>query len=238
MLYDYPKIYELTDKLIKLYGVEKLQSPETLPPEGQIILKEIQSIPHWQGYYDQFLAHFQGKAVQPAVAPMFEKIREGEVWRLFTPALLHTDFLHILFNMLWLLILGKQLEERLNPRRYMLLILIIGIFSNTCQYLMGGSNFMGFSGVVCGMVAFIWTRQKIAPWEGYPLERSSSAFVLYFILALLAIQMVSFYMEARHNTSISPGIANTAHITGALMGALLALTPFFKKNNTIARPTK
>lgn len=237
MMYDYPRSYELTDKLIKLYGAAKLQSPETLPPEGQYIFKEIQNIPHWEGFYDQLLAHLQGAPTQPT-PPLFEKIKEGEVWRLFTPALMHTDFLHILFNMLWLLILGKQLEDRLSPRRYVLLMLIIGIVSNTCQYLMSGPNFMGFSGIVCGLVAFIVVRQKIAPWEGYPLERSSSMFVVYFVMALFAIQLVSFYMEANHNTSISPGIANTAHITGAITGALLAFVPFFKKNNSIARPSK
>lgn len=236
-LYDYPYAYQLTDKLVKLYGIDKLQIPEELPPEGQFIYKEIQKTPYWTGYYNQVLDDIQ-QGKQPAKAPLFEKIKQGEVWRLFTPCIMHSDLLHILFNMLWLLILGKQLEERLNPRRYILMILIIGIFSNTCQYLMSGPNFLGFSGVICGMVAFIWVRQKIAPWEGYPLDKGTSLFILYFISALLAIQVVSFYMETYHHISFSPGIANTAHITGAAMGVLLGFLPFFKKSSKIARPTK
>ncbi len=216
--------------------MEKLLYPETLPSEGKYIIKEIQNIPHWQGYYEQVLAHLRGTGASSTAAPLFEKIREGEVWRLFTPALMHTDFLHILFNMMWLIVLGRMMEDRLNARRYVLFILIVGIISNTSQYLMSGPNFMGFSGVVCGMVAFICVRQKVAPWEGYPLEQSTSMFLVYFIVALLAIELVSFYMEINHNTSISPGIANTAHITGAAIGALLGFIPFFKKNNNIARP--
>ena len=43
--------------------------------------------------------------------PLFEKIRQGELWRLFTPCILHRDFLHILFNMIWVWILVKQIEE-------------------------------------------------------------------------------------------------------------------------------
>lgn len=237
-LYDYPQTYELVDKLVKLYGVEKLQTPEELPPEGQYILKEVHNTPYWEGFYNQLLDHFTNTKPLHVDAPLFEKIKQGEVWRLFTPCLMHSDFLHILFNMLWLLVLGKQLEQRLNARRYLLLIVLIGIFSNTCQYLMSGPNFIGFSGVVCGMVTFIWVRQKIAPWEGYPLEQGTSMFIVYFISALLAIQLVSFYLEVNHNLSISPGIANTAHLTGAAIGVVLGFIPFFKKSNHIVRPTK
>lgn len=235
LLYDYPHAYELTDKLVKLYGIERLQTPGDLPLEGQYLVREIKKNTYWEGYYDIFLARFQHTEPPKVIVPTFEKIRQGEVWRLFTPCLMHTDFLHILFNMLWLLVLGKQLEQRLNARRYMLLIVLIGIFSNTCQYLMGGPNFIGFSGVVCGLVGFIWVRQKIAPWEGYPMERATSLFIVYFIAALLAIQIVSFYTETYHNLSISPGIANTAHLTGLAIGALLGFTPFFKKSNNITR---
>lgn len=237
-LYDYPYAYVLVDKLVNLFGVERLNTPQDLPLEGKYLFKEAQNTPYWHGFYDKLLAYFQGVELPDANAPLFEKIREGEVWRLFTPCLMHADFLHILFNMLWLIILGKQLEERLNPRQYILLIVLIGIFSNTCQYLMGGPNFIGFSGVVCGLVAFIYVRQKIAPWEGYPLETSTSLFIVYFISALLLIQMVSFYLEANRHLSISPGIANTAHITGALFGALLGFLPLFKKSNKLSGPAK
>lgn len=238
LFYDYPRAYEIIDKLVKVYGLESLSSPETLPPEGQYLLKEFHATPYWDGIYNDIVAHFQNGESRSPSPPLFEKIREGELWRLFTPCLLHNDFLHILFNMMWLIVLGKQLEQRLSPRRYLLLILVIGIFSNTCQYLMSGPNFLGFSGVICGMVGFIWVRQRIAPWEGYPLESATSRFIVIFISALLAIQMVSFYLEIHHNLSIAPGIANTAHVTGAIAGALLGLLPFFKKQMVKPRTIK
>jgi GlpG protein len=227
--YDYPYAFELVDKLVQLFGVEKLQTPEYLPIDGKNILKEFQNTPYWEGFYDQLVAFFKDGTEPKVNAPMFEKLQRGEVWRLFTPCLMHGFFLHIFFNMIWLLILGKQLEERLDARRYMLLILLTGIFSNTCQYLMSGPGFIGFSGVISGMVAFIVVRQKFAPWEGYPLESSTSMFVLFFICSLLAIQLVSFYLEINHNTSLTTGMANTAHVTGAVMGILLGLLPFFRK---------
>lgn len=224
-LYDYPQAYEIVDKLVKLYGIEKLQSPQDLPQEGQYLLRKFHDTPYWQGFYDEFLKAEDHK--QETHAPLFEKIKQGEAWRLFSPCLMHNDILHILFNMLWLIVLGKQIEQRLAPRRYILLLLITGIFSNTCQYLMGGPNFIGFSGILCGMLTFIWMRQKKFPWEAYPLDKSTIAFLLIFILAMFVLQVVSFYLEAHHKMSISPGIANTGHLSGALLGLLLGRLTYF-----------
>lgn len=231
LLYDYPKTFELVDRLVKLYGVEMIANPETLPQEGKVILAEVEKTPYWDGFYNIVLEKLQTGKMPEMDAPMFEKLREGEFWRLFTPCLLHSDILHILFNMLWLLILGKPIEQRLGPRRYIFLILIVGVVSNTCQYLMSGPNFIGFSGVVCGMIAFIWMRQKVAPWEGYPINQSTIYFLFYFILAILLLQIVSFLMEIYNSGSFSPGIANTAHFAGAFTGALLGYLSFFSWNN-------
>lgn len=225
-LYDYPKAYEIVDKLVSLYGIEKLKNPQDLPPEGQILIREFQSTPIWQGFYTQSLSHRTPEKTSKT-APWFEKISQGEVWRLFSPCLMHNDILHLLFNMLWLIVLGKQIEQRLHARKYMLLILLAGIFSNTCQYLMSGANFIGFSGILCAMLTFIWMRQKIAPWEAYPLEKSTIIFMMVFIMAMFSIQLILYYLETSHQMFISLGIANTAHLTGAAMGAFLGSLPFF-----------
>lgn len=237
LYYDYPQAYELIDKLVKLYGIDRLQTPQELPPEGQYLLAEFHKTTYWQGGYDLLIDKLQGKELPKPMPPMFEKIQQGEVWRLFTPALMHNDILHIAFNMIWLIVLGKQLEQRLSSRRYLLLILALGVFSNTCQYLMSGANFIGFSGILCGMLTFIAMRQKLTPWEGYPLQRSTFNFMMYFILAMFGIQLVSFFLEVEKLTSVIPGIANTAHLSGAALGAILGSLPFFSwKANPPKRP--
>src|SRR5438045_2341212 len=45
-------------------------------------------------------------------ASMLVEVRHGQIWRLFTPAIIHLGFLHILFNMLWLRDLGSMIEAR------------------------------------------------------------------------------------------------------------------------------
>ena len=231
LFYDYPQNFVLADQLVKLYGLEGLQTPKNLPVEGQLLLKKFLNTPFWQGIYPLIVASAQQKMGQQAAfennAPLFEKIREGEFWRLFTPCLMHNDILHLLFNMIWLILLGKQLEERLGGVKYLSLILVTGILTNTCQYLMSGANFIGISGVLCAMLTFIWTRQRIAPWEGYPLQKATIAFLLIFILGMFSLQLFSFYQEVSGQSALPTGIANTAHLSGAAFGALLGLFPFF-----------
>lgn len=129
--------------------------------------------------------------------------------------------------MLWLIVLGKQLEQRIKPWRYILFILFIAIISNTAQYLMSGPNFIGFSGVLCGMLAFIWVRQKTAAWEGYQIDRMTLIFMLIFILSMTGIQLLSFLLEKSLDWAISPNIANMAHLTGGLTGYILGRLNFF-----------
>lgn len=228
MMFDYPEAWEILDKVINAYGANSLQTPESLPPEAQVLLQKFHNTPYWKGFYDLFMDAHRNPGTPLAInAPLFEKERQGEVWRLFTPCLLHADILHLLFNMLWLAILGRQMEFRLGKPRYLLFIVAVAIVSNTAQYLMGGANFLGFSGVITGMLAFIWVRRRSAAWEGYQLQPGTIGFITFFILLMFAIQLASFIAEYYYGYLLAPSIANTAHLTGALVGYLLGKMRFF-----------
>ena len=162
-------------------------------------------------------------------APLFEKIGQGQVWRLITPVFLHAGILHILFNMLWLWLLGKQVEERAGAMRYLLLSLIVGIVSNCAQYYMSGFSFIGYSGIICGLAGYIWIRQRVAPWEGYPLQKGTAFFLMIFVLGVAALQTLSFLASLVGMISWTLPFANTAHVVGALVGMGLARIPMFSK---------
>lgn len=230
LLYDYPQFYALINRFITLYGYEGLTQSHAndLTPEAQNLLKQIKQTPYWQGFYPLLIKEgIEGTKTEFAKTPRFEKIREGQVWRLFTPCLLHGDIFHLFFNMIWLMVLGKQIEARLRAPRYILFIVIIGVISNTAQYLMSGPNFLGFSGVLCGMLAFIWVRQKRAAWEGYQIDRLTLLFMLIYILGMAFVQLLSFFLEKSFDLAISPNIANMAHLSGGLIGFLLGRLNFF-----------
>lgn len=229
LLFDYPQSFQQFQELLAQYPTKDVKDIRELPPQAQELLAKSDKSPSWQGIYPFFKTLKQKGWAEASKVPLFEKIRQGEVWRLFTPCLMHHDFLHILFNMAWLWILGKQIEERIRASKMLLMILIIGIVANVAQYLVSGPYFLGFSGVIVGMAGFIWMRQRLAPWEGYPLNRSTLLFLLIFVLSMFALELVTFALQAFSVIKIAPVIANTAHIVGGLCGIVLARIPFFKR---------
>ena len=211
MLYDYPLAFEKLYTYLENHPEVKIADP-TQAVRGA----------YWEGIYDIALYY-----PDTDKAPLFEKIRQGEVYRTITPSLLHGGILHILFNMLWLWLLGKQVEHRIGIVRYLALSLCIGVISNTAQYLMSGFLFLGYSGIVAGLAGFIWVRQKKAPWEGYPLSRATLIFLAIFILGMSILSIMAFLFAKFQIMRFPTVLANTGHIVGALCGILFARLPIF-----------
>lgn len=232
LLFDDPKVYQLLAEFINTYPLKQYQGVNQIPIEAQQVLTQIEQTPSWKGLYPFFLS-VRDKGWDTAIkeTPLFEKIGQGEIWRFFSPCLLHRDFLHILFNMAWVWILLKQIEVRVKKWRICLLILIIGSVSNVAQYLISGPNFIGFSGVVVGLAGFIWMRQKIAPWEGYPLQKGTVLFLAFFVLSMLALEIITFSLQLFSLVQVTPVIANTAHIVGGMMGLVLGRISLFKRGS-------
>ena len=227
LLYDLPPAIQLIEEIVQKYKITSDQKLENLTPEAAAALQTLEKTPFWRGAYEWVVLKVKGEDTAPAEGDLFVRIRQGEVWRLFTPAILHQDLLHILFNMIWLWVLGRPIEQRIGFFKTLLLTLAAGIGSNTVQYLMSGPFFIGYSGVVMGLAGFIWMRERTAPWEGYPLNRATILFLLLFIGAMFALQLGSFFVQIFSSSHFVLNIANTAHIVGALIGAWMGRFKFF-----------
>ena len=128
------------------------------------------------------------------------EIRHGELWRLFTPMFVHFGVMHILFNMLWLLDLGTMVERRQSTGVLAALVLVIAGLSNVAQYLVIGPSFGGMSGVVYGLIGYIWLRGKFDPASGLFLHSTTVTMaVIWFFLCLF---------------QLIPNVANTVHAVG------------------------
>jgi GlpG protein len=225
-MYDLPSAYEKLEAIIEKYEIRDTKIEE-VPAEIKREIAAANNTPYWKGIYAWVVGKIKGEDTSSGEGVLFYQIRKGEIWRLVTPCLLHKDLLHILFNMLWLWYLGRPIEERIGPFRMLLFTLIAGAGSNTIQYFMSGPFFIGYSGIVTALAGFIWMRERIAPWEGYPLNRATILFLLFFIGAIFALQVTAFFIQIFSSYNFAPNIANTAHIAGAVIGALLAKSSFF-----------
>jgi membrane associated rhomboid family serine protease len=52
------------------------------------------------------------------------KIQQGQIWRLITFSILHTDFVHILFNILSQIIIGSYLEFRIKTLKTIIIYVL------------------------------------------------------------------------------------------------------------------
>jgi GlpG protein len=68
--------------------------------------------------------------------PSFENtyIASQEWWRLITPTFLHFSLTHLIFNCLWIYILGSKIEVIDGKAVFLALFLISGLSSNLGQY--------------------------------------------------------------------------------------------------------
>jgi GlpG protein len=130
----------------------------------------------------------------------------GEIWRFFTPALLHFSALHILFNLVMWWYLGGMIENRLSSSKLLVIFLLASSLPNVAQYYISGPSFGGLSGVVYALVGYVWWRK---PKVGLYLPPAYIGFMLVWLV-------MGFF------DVMSIKVANGAHLGGLVVGCLLA----------------
>jgi len=156
-------------------------------------------------------------------------LSKGEVWRVVTPVLLHGSSMHLIFNMMWLYQLGGVLEGRLGRWRFLALMLAIAVISNLLpaffpRELWGGipsfwqvsTAGIGFSGVVFGLLGFLWIKSRFDPFFGVRLQPSTVSIMLIWLL--LGFSGALFYLFKIH-------IDNWGHVFGMIVGMAIAYAP-------------
>ena len=142
--------------------------------------------------------------------PLSEALARNEWWRILTPAFLHFGIFHVVFNSLWLWEFGRRIELLVGSGAYLLLLSAMAVGANVGQYLWSGpSLFGGLSGVVYGLLGYIWIRGKRAP---HPLLELPGA-ILPIMLVWLLVCLFGVV-----DLLIQGGVANGAHVSGLLIG--------------------
>jgi GlpG protein len=144
------------------------------------------------------------------VGTSFPEIMHGQIWRLITPVFIHNGPLHLLFNMMWLYQLGGAIEVHEGKRYYAFLLVLLSVIVNCIQYLLIGPNFMGMSGVVYGLLGYVWMMSRYQVGTRYVMETNTVMFMLgWLVICLIGV--------------MGPNVANAEHISGLITGVVWGL---------------
>ena len=136
-----------------------------------------------------------------------DAIRAGQLWRFFTPMLLHGSIMHIGFNMYALYIFGIGLERRYGHGRFLLLYILGGFAGSVFSFLFTSAYSIGASGAIFGLVA----AEGIFLFQNRKLFGNRVRGALNNVIFVVAINLF---------LGLQPGIDNWGHI-GGLMGGLI-----------------
>ncbi len=148
-------------------------------------------------------------------------IRRGEVWRIFTPMLIHMGLTHLIFNMVMLYSFGGQIETRYGTLRMLLLVLVLAGLSNIAQAAAVHPNFGGMSGVIYGLFGFAWMRATYDPNSGLHLDQVTVFMLLVWFVLCIATEVPAF--EPTLGRLFGGRVANVAHAVGLVAGMAIGV---------------
>ncbi len=129
-------------------------------------------------------------------------VAQGQWWRLATAGFVHFSITHILFNMVSLWALGRQLEGVLGRARFISLYVISLLAGSAVSYVFASPNSLsgGASGAIFGLFGAYFVVCHRMRWDLRPF------------IGLLLINVLL--------TVLSPSIDWHAHVGGAIAGAI------------------
>lgn len=140
-----------------------------------------------------------------------DDVRRGEAWRLVTAGFLHAGVLHILFNGLFLLDLGRRCEPLLSSWKFLVVygVSLLGgsLGSILSAYVSGrDTGSVGASGAICGLIGVLL---------GYSLRERQVEMRDAILRSIFWIVIMSLVIE---------NIDHAAHAGGFLAGFAMGLT--------------
>ena len=156
----------------------------------------------------------------------FNGLKSGFVWTFFTYSLLHEGVLHLLFNLLGIHFIARNVEYILSTKKYFELF-FVSTFTGSFLWVIFNSDF----GLLLGASAFV-----MACLTYFCLKKPNDpiTFLLFFILpvklkpkfllmGVLGLELYGFIFGELQNSS---SIAHSAHLGGMVVGLLYSYSRF------------
>lgn len=150
----------------------------------------------------------------------------GKPWSIITYAFLHYDFLHILFNMLWLYFLGRMFLNLFSPKMA-LNIYFLGAISGGVLFMLcytvfpsvfgGNSRLLGASAAVRALLIFL-----CAYMPNQEIRFFTFNLKLWYVGAAIVVLDVLGVFTGISNPETGNAGGNLAHLGGAFLGYFYA----------------
>ncbi|KAL2167638.1 hypothetical protein VTG60DRAFT_975 [Thermothelomyces hinnuleus] len=151
--------------------------------------------------------------------PLDTKPAPNQWFRFIIPIFMHAGVIHIGFNMLLQLTLGRDMEKSIGSIRFFLVYMSAGIFG----FVMGGNYAgnavasTGASGSLFGIIA-LTLLDLLYSWKDRVNPVKDLAFILLDVIVSFALGLL-------------PGLDNFSHIGGFLMGLALGICVLHSPNS-------
>lgn len=154
------------------------------------------------------------------------------LYTLLTSLFLHIDIFHLAGNMLFLWIFGPAVEDRLRTGGYIGMYLLCGLAAHVAQAALSSAAGvsvpnLGASGAIMGVLGAYW---YLFSWSPVCVAYFFWIFfkIWYGVFEIAAIWVIGFYFVMDlwsgifgRLTNAHGGVANFAHVGGALMGLVI-----------------
>lgn len=152
-----------------------------------------------------FIAQLVSNGVVTDALFYYPPVTESEPWRMITSMFVHSpgSYLHILFNMFSLFVIGPPMEMALGRWRFLALYMLSGLGGSVAVLLMAPmTGVLGASGAIFGLLGAFFVIQRSLGGRNVQ------------IIIVIALNLVLGF--------IIPNVAWQAHLGGLLVGGLVA----------------
>ena len=189
-----------------------------------------------------FTTH-HGLAIREDIVDQYAmKWGASPLYTLITAIFLHGGPFHLVGNMLFLWVFGPAVEDRLRPALYLLLYCIAGFAGDVAQAALGvtgavgaGIPTIGASGCIMGVLGAYWYLYSWSPgflfyWFFITIFGTTEIAAFWIIGLYFLLDLFNGWLA--RDLGVVGGVANFAHVGGAVAGAVLVWSLQFKRDSS------
>jgi rhomboid protease GluP len=159
------------------------------------------------------------------------KCRKGEIWRWLTAVFLHSNLIHLVFNLLTQIIIGSYIEAMIGQVKTVLLLLYTCITSSVFSSCISNETGTTSTEVTFALVGVYFAYTVINYWElDIQMGQTNKICNLLFVMFMITINIINAYKNA-----LIMSYGNVSALLFAFFFGMVIVTPFRKGDGFLLR---